>query len=144
MYDDFSETEAVLRKLKPKSPSEFCLARVELGMSESPSGLLRRWPVWGSGAAALLAMALVFAWDGRSSPSENTLVGAGLLPPESGSSRILSGVEPLEVRQASDGRFFRPYRMRYLNPQDDASEDGTEQAKLVSEEEMQFVPVEVI
>ena len=131
MYDDISAVEAELRRLKPKNPSEFCLARIEMRMRERPAGFLRRWLAWGGcGVVALLAAVLVFSWEKEFVQEEHALTGAVVHPEERGLVRTFSGVEPLEVQQAPDGRFFRHYRMRYLNStQSDASKAGVSLVK---------------
>lgn len=147
MQNEFSDIEAALSRLQPKVPSEFCRARISQALEEASLVRHKRWLHWLGAAAAVAGIGCVFVlgFQGSENPSqviveepisENSAPAAKL---------IVSDVEPLEIQQAPDGRFFRPYRVRYLQTTNaEAGEHGTTLLKSVPSEEIQFVPVDII
>ena len=140
MYDDFTELENALKQLKPREPSEFCLARIGLGLKKR-SGILffRRWTVWAGGAVAVLGLLVALVWTREplsEGPARETAVT------EAGA--VESEVVPLEVEQAPDGRFYRPKRMDHPDTTGNKPLDSeTSTVKEIPEEE-QLLPVDVI
>jgi hypothetical protein len=60
--------------------------------------------------------------------------------------RVLSSIEPLELRRTPDGRFFQPYRVRYLETTraKGGANAGATLVKSVPAEEVHFVGIDFI
>ncbi|MDR2429772.1 MAG: hypothetical protein LBD14_02540 [Puniceicoccales bacterium] len=123
MHDDPTHIEDALRRLAPRPPSEFCKARIAVALDATANARARRLIFLSTSLAA--AAAACIAVIVTTSLRENRGAGAGTAPstalavsttpPPGNERRALSSIEPLEIRRAPDGRYFQPYRVRYLN-----------------------------
>jgi hypothetical protein len=59
--------------------------------------------------------------------------------------RTLSSISPLEVQQTPDGRYFRPYRVEYLNTVKwENTNSNAVLVKSAPSETVQYLPVDLI
>ncbi|MDR1498559.1 MAG: hypothetical protein LBS59_09215 [Puniceicoccales bacterium] len=58
--------------------------------------------------------------------------------------RVINSIEPLEPRRTPDGRFFQPYRVRYLDTTRTRSGAGTTLVKSVPTEAVHYVGIDLI
>ncbi|MDR2863884.1 MAG: hypothetical protein LBV54_08475 [Puniceicoccales bacterium] len=170
MDNDLADMENALRRLKPRPPSEFCQARIAAAL-DVPAATARgsRILVWSAGFAAACAAIVALnstpfrpAADTAPLPGiHDAITAAPVSPvatadpqtqapetthPDTAEQRALSSIEPLELRQTPDGRFFQPYRVRYLNTvkMPAAGSTGQPRVKSIPAEEVHFVSLDLI
>ncbi len=170
MEHDLQETENALRRLKPRAPSDECLARIARELDAKPAKKRIIFPILLSFGAASVAACLALVALTPDTPvmpavlspeNPETIAASNSAPalpsiPFSESRRAgnaeirrtLSVIEPLEIRRSGDGRFFRPYRVGYVEteqwPNAGESGNGATLIKSTPTEEVRFVPVDLI
>lgn len=163
MHNEFQDIENALRSLTPRAPSDFCRARIDAeidaGTRDKIVPFARRGIFYFAGTAAAACLALVFIFPKNDSAPTNTpAVASAIHAPantlqlaenrtSSGTNvhRTLSSIEPLDIRQSQDGRYFRPIRVQYVDTQEWPNAGaGATLIKSTPAEEVRFVPVDVI
>lgn len=159
MHDDLTHIEEALRRFAPRPPSEFCKARIAVALDTVATARTRRVIFWSASfaaaTAACIAVIVTTSLQEKLSPDSaaapSTSLAASATTTSGNEHRALSSIEPLEIRRAPDGRYFKPYRVRYLNtvsvPSGAAGATGGAPATFVKTtpvEEVHFVGLDLI